>query len=81
MALRRKSRIAHTGVHKIGGNRLTQNEREPYMRKLRALPIVHAHWPHQCRCGGYGWVIYRRRKYCQRCGARFDNVLECGKDE
>jgi len=62
---------------KIGGTALTQNEREPYLLRLRKLTVVHAHWPHQCRCGAYGWVVYRGRKYCPVCGTRFDSVLDC----
>lgn len=80
-SLHRTKRAKHVfNTERIGGKRLTQNEREPYMKKLRALPKVHVHWPHQCRCGGYGWVVYRGRRYCPACGVRFDVVKDCDKD-
>jgi hypothetical protein len=56
---------------RIGGDNLSQDQRAPYLKKLRELPIVHAHWPFQCRCGTYGWVVYRGRNYCPRCGRRY----------
>lgn len=55
----------------IGGD-LSQSEREArYLRMFWTLPVDHAHWPYQCRCGTYGMVTYRGRNYCPRCGHRY----------
>lgn len=54
------------------GGRLSYGEREArYLRRLRKLPLQEARWPLQCRCGTYGYVTYRGRAYCPRCGRRW----------
>lgn len=56
----------------IGGDRISYAERQrKYLRLLRALPIISAEWPFQCRCGTLGFVSYHGRKYCHRCGRRW----------
>jgi hypothetical protein len=57
----------------IGGN-LSYGERlERYLRRLRTLPVMDARWPWQCRCGTLGYVRYRGRYYCPRCGRRWEH--------
>jgi hypothetical protein len=58
----------------IGGG-LSYAERERrYLKRLRLLPIQEARWPFQCFCGQLGWVVYRGKRYCPRCGHRKINV-------
>ena len=57
----------------IGGDHLSQSERERlYLRRLRSLPIQHDRWPVQCFCGTCGYVVYRGRYYCPRCGHKWN---------
>lgn len=63
----------------IGGDNLSQNERQPYLERMRTKGILfkiplynNESWKLQCRCGNYtDYYSYRGKTYC-RCGRRVD---------
>jgi len=58
--------------HIIGGDHLTMAETQVLVKKhLRPLkPVNMAKQSHQCRCGAFEVVLYRKGFYCYRCGRR-----------